>query len=62
MTPKTMLWAAAMAAITFFITPYTLLEITGVTRGFADPCAVGFTAGFAISMLLWFGYVRDLVY
>ena len=62
MTRETFIGALVMALITFFATPYFLLEVTGLTSRFNDPCLVGFIVGFGISVLLWHFHIKKLVY
>ena len=52
------------ALLTFFITPYVLVELTGIinTKHFSDPCQMGFNIGFIISLILWNVFTRKNVY
>ena len=52
------------ACLTFFITPYILVELTGIinTKNFYDPCLGGFIIGFILSLILWSLYTKKGVY
>jgi hypothetical protein len=52
------------ACLTFFITPYILVELTGIinTKNFYDPCLGGFIIGFILSLILWTLFTKKGVY
>ena len=52
------------ACLTFFITPYILVELTGIinTKNFYDPCLGGFIIGFILSLILWTLFTKKDVY
>jgi len=52
------------ACLTFFITPYILVELTGIinTKIFYDPCLGGFIIGFILSLILWTLFTKKGVY
>jgi hypothetical protein len=52
------------ACLTFFITPYILVELTGIinTKNFYDPCLGGFIIGFILSLILWTLFTKKSVY
>jgi hypothetical protein len=52
------------ACLTFFITPYILVELTGIinTKNFYDPCLGGFIIGFILSLILWSLFTKKGVY
>ena len=47
-TPRNIIHTIFYACLTFFITPYILVELTGIinTKNFYDPCLGGFIIGF----------------
>lgn len=54
-----------MALITFFITPYIIIEVFKyrplLSYGFEDSCKIAFYIGFHISLLIWSFYIKDYV-
>ena len=64
MTKDNIIHTMLYAVITFFITPYILVELTGILnkKHFSDPCQMGFNIGFIISLILWNVFTRKNVY
>ena len=52
------------AALTFFIVPYILVEVTKIINNkyFNDPCQVSFIIGFILSLILWNMFTKKNVY
>ncbi len=54
-----------MALLTFFITPYVLVEVFHyrplLSYGIKDSCQVSFIIGFILSLLFWNKYVKHLI-
>tara|TARA_B110000977_G_C10955179_1_gene446281 strand:+ start:540 stop:749 length:210 start_codon:yes stop_codon:yes gene_type:complete len=63
-TKQNILHTIFYAILTFFITPYILVELTGIINmnNFYDPCMGGFIIGFILSLLLWTFFTKKNIY
>jgi hypothetical protein len=63
-TTRNIIHTIFYACLTFFITPYILVELTGIinTKNFYDPCLGGFIIGFILSLILWSLFTKKGVY
>lgn len=63
-TTRNIVHTMLYACLTFFITPYILVELTGIinTKNFYDPCLGGFIIGFILSLILWTLFTKKGVY
>ncbi len=63
-TTRNIIHTIFYACLTFFITPYILVELTGIinTKNFYDPCLGGFIIGFILSLILWTLFTKKGVY
>ena len=61
-TKETFMYCLLLASVTFFLTPYILLRVLGVTKTLDDPCEMGFLVGFTIAMFLWNFKIKKIVY
>jgi hypothetical protein len=63
-TTRNIIHTIFYACLTFFITPYILVELTGIinTKNFYDPCLGGFIIGFILSLMLWTLFTKKGVY
>lgn len=63
-TPRNIIHTIFYACLTFFITPYVLVELTGTINmnNFYDPCLGAFIIGFIISLILWTYITKKKVY
>ncbi len=63
-TTRNILHTVGYACITFFISPYILVELTGLInmQNFYDPCMGSFIIGFIISLILWSFITKKKVY
>jgi hypothetical protein len=63
-TTRNIIHTIFYACLTFFITPYILVELTGIinTKNFYDPCLGGFIIGFILSLIIWTLFTKKGVY
>jgi len=61
-TTSNIIQTIGFAILTFFISPYILVEKTKLFLFFNDPCMAAFIAGFIISLIIWNIYTKYQVY
>ena len=63
-TTRNIIHTICYACLTFFITPYILVELTGILNmdNFYDPCLGAFIIGFILSLILWTVFTKKGVY
>ena len=61
---KNIIQTIGLGLLTFFITPYILVQLTGIIniKYFDDPCQMAFNIGFLLSLILWNVFTKKNVY